>query len=114
MREPDLAGVSRYIPAEGFTELVPETDRLLRLDAKAFAGLFQSERKIALRAVDLHATQAGDVAIVTGKRVGYVASPDAAVVPPEGRVVFSMVWSKHADAWQLHHIHLSPLAASKP
>ena len=110
----DLPGVSRYIPAEGFTEIVPETDKLLQLDAKAFAGLFQSGRKIALRAVDLQASVYGDTAIVTGKRVGYIAGPGATDVPPDGRVAFSMVWTKQANAWQLHHIHLSTLAASKP
>ncbi len=110
----DLAGVSRYIPAEGFTEIVPETDKLLQLDAKAFAGLFQSGRKIALRVVDLQTTAAGDTVIVTGKRVGYVAGPDATAVPPDSRLAFSMVWTKQASAWQLHHIHLSSIAASKP
>jgi ketosteroid isomerase-like protein len=110
----DLASVSRYIPSEGFTEITPETDKLLQLDAKAFATLFQSGRRIALRAMDMQATVMGDAAIVTGKRVGYVTAADAADTPAEGRLAFTMVWSKRANAWQLRHIHLSTLGAGKP
>lgn len=106
----DFVGVSHYIPDVGFTEIVPETDKLLELNAKAFEGLFKSGRKIALRAVDLQARVLGDNAIVTGTRVGYVAAADSTAVPSDGRLTFTMVWSKHAQVWQLHHIHLSAQA----
>src|ERR1035437_6476873 len=49
----DLSGVARYIPSGGFSEIIPETNKLLQLDAKAFEGLFESDRKISLRAVDV-------------------------------------------------------------
>jgi ketosteroid isomerase-like protein len=107
----DLSGVSRYIAPEGFSETIPETDTLLQLDAKAFDGLFKSGRKIDVRAVEVQAQVFGDNAIVTGKRLGSVTAAD--VIPVEGRLAFSMVWSKRAEGWQLRHIHLSTLAAGK-
>jgi len=109
----DLAGVSRYLAAEGFTEIVPETDKVLQLNASAFEGLFKSGRKIALRAVDVQARVVGDSAIVTGMRVGYVAAADASITPQDGRLAFTMVWSRHAQAWQLQHIHLSASRTSQ-
>ena len=107
----DLPGVSRYIAPEGFSETIPETDKLLQLNAKAFDSLFTSGRKIDLRAVEVQAQVFGDNAIVTGKRVGSVTAADAA--PVEGRLAFTIVWSKRAQGWQIRHIHLSALPAGQ-
>lgn len=102
----DLAAVARYLPAEGFTETVPESKALLHLDAKAFEGLFKSGRQIDLRAADLTLQRFGDTALVTGTRLGGIGTADAA--PSPGRLAFTMVWTCAASGWQLRHLHLSP------
>lgn len=104
----DLPGVSRYLTAEGFTEIVPETDTLLQLNAAAFDGLFKSGRKVDLHIVGVRAQVFGDSTVVTGKRVGSITA--AGAVPVERQLAFSMVWTCLAGSWQVRHLHLSALA----
>lgn len=107
----NLAAVARYLDTEGFTEFVPESDKLLQLDANAFAGLFKSGAQIDLRLVDVQVKATGDAAIVTGTRTGAITRPGAAVV--EGKSLITMVWFKKDNAWLLKHIHLSPVTSNK-
>jgi len=111
MSASDLAGVSRYLPADGFTELSGSATAPHRLDAAAFAGLFKSGTRVALRATDLQVQSFGETAIVTGLRVGTIAPPGAQAV--EMAAPFTMVWTQAEGQWQLRHVHLStpvPLA----
>lgn len=111
MSAENLPGVAAYVPAQGFSEILPESDKLLQLDIKAFEALFKSGRKIDLKVVDLQAQAIGEAAIVTGKRVGSIAAPGTPAV--EGRLAFTMIWSKAGGGWQLKHLHLSALPVSK-
>ena len=88
----DLAGVSRYLPADGFTELGEGPSTPHRLDAAAFAGLFKSGARIALRVTDLQVQAIGDAAVVTGVRVGSVTPPGDTAV--EMSAPFTMVWTQ--------------------
>lgn len=106
----NLAAVAKYLDTEGFTEFVPESDKLLQLDANAFAGLFKSGAQIDLRLVDVQVKAAGDAAIVTGTRTGAITKPGAAVV--ESKSLITMVWFKKDNAWLLRHIHLSPVTGN--
>lgn len=101
----DLAGVTRYLPAGGFTELQGDASAPHTLDAAAFAGLFKSGAHIELHATALQAQSFGDAAVVTGVRVGSLAPPGTQAV--ETRAPFTMVWTRGADGWQLRHVHLS-------
>jgi len=101
----DLNAVARYLPADGFTETVPESKELLHLDAKAFDGLFRSGRQIDLRVADLALQRFGDSALVTGTRLGGIGAPDAA--PASGRLAFTALWTRAPSGWQLRHLHLS-------
>ncbi|MFZ6712469.1 YybH family protein [Undibacterium sp. TC9W] len=107
----NLTAVASYLDTEGFTEFVPESEKLLQLDANAFAGLFKSGAQIDLRLVDVQVKATADAAIVTGTRVGAITKPGAAVV--EGKSLITMVWFKKDNAWLLKHIHLSPMISSK-
>ena len=101
----DLAGVTRYLPAAGFTELDGDAAAPRRIDAAAFAGLFRSGAHVAFRVDDMQEQALGDVAIVTGVRIGAIAPPAgtaAATATP-----FTMVWRRDGDGWQLRHVHLS-------
>lgn len=105
MSAQDTAAVSRFVPEQGFSELTPESPRLLQLDMKAFKSLFAAGRRIDLRVGDARAQQVGDAVIVTGTRVGYIAPPQAAAV--EARLSFTMVWQQEGDGWKIRHIHFS-------
>ncbi|MES2039764.1 MAG: nuclear transport factor 2 family protein [Pseudomonadota bacterium] len=107
----NLAAVASYLGPEGFTEFVAESDKLLQLDANAFAGLFKSGAQINLRLVDVQVQATGDAAIVTGTRIGSISKPGATVV--DGRYLVTMVWFKKDNTWLLKHIHLSPVSNSK-
>ena len=104
----DLAGVTRYVPPGGFTELQGDASSPHTLDAAAFAGLFASGAHIELRATALQSQSFGDTAVVTGVRVGSITPPGAPAV--EMRAPFTMVWTRGADGWQLRHVHLSAAA----
>lgn len=101
----DLAGVTRYLPAGGFTEMQGDAASPHTLDAAAFAGLFKSGARIALHVSDVQSQSFGDAAVVTGVRMGSITPPGAPVV--EMRAPFTMVWTHGADGWQLRHVHLS-------
>ena len=101
----DLAGVTRYLPADGFTELQGDAATPHKLDAGAFAGLFKSGARIALRASDVQSRSFGETSVVTGVRLGSITPPGATAV--ETRTPFTMVWTHAADGWQLRHVHLS-------
>ncbi|MEK8031753.1 nuclear transport factor 2 family protein [Ideonella sp. DXS29W] len=106
MSAQDTAAVSRFVPEQGFSELTPESPRLLQLDMKAFKSLFAAGRRIDLRVGDARAQQVGDAAvIVTGIRVGYIAPPQAAAVVAQ--LPFTMVWQHQGDGWKIRHIHFS-------
>ena len=107
----NLAAVASYLDTEGFTEFVAESDKLLQLDANAFAALFKSGAQIDLRLLDVQVKATGDAAIVTGTRIGAITKPGAAVV--EGKSLITMVWFKKNNAWLLKHIHLSPVTSNK-
>ncbi|BBB65762.1 hypothetical protein UNDYM_1509 [Undibacterium sp. YM2] len=107
----NLTAVASYLDTEGFTEFVAESDKLLQLDANAFAGLFKSGAQIDLRLLDVQVKATSDAAIVTGTRVGAITRPGAAVV--EAKSLITMVWFKKDNAWLLKHIHLSPVTSNK-
>lgn len=111
MSTADLAAVSRYIPAEGFSETIPETDKLLQIGIKAFEALFKSGKKIDLKVIEIQSQVFGDTAVVTGKRVGSITPPGVTAV--EGQVAFSMIWSHSDGRWLVRHLHLSALPAAK-
>lgn len=104
----DLEGFLKYRPDDGFTEFTPGSKRLERLDLKPFSDLLNSDRRISLRAESLNARVIGDVAIVTGLRIGYV-SP---TVAPADEVSYglTMVWRPINGQMKLLHLHYSPLA----
>jgi ketosteroid isomerase-like protein len=101
----DLPALLRYLPPAGFTELEPGFGEPRVLAQPAFESLFGSPLSISLRAEDLRVQQFGDVAVVTGVRVGAVGPKDAP--PAAARVPFTMVWSHEAQGWRLRHVHLS-------
>lgn len=102
----DLAGVVRYVPATGFTELDGDASTPHRLDATAFAGLFKSGARIALRVDDVQEQPLGDVVVVTGVRIGAITPPGAAPAA-DAATPFTMVWQRDGDGWRLRHVHLS-------
>ncbi|KPC52522.1 nuclear transport factor 2 family protein [Amantichitinum ursilacus] len=106
----DLAGVQRYVPATGFTEIEAGASAARRLDMQAFAALFQAPLDINLRATSLDVQVLGDTAIVIGQRVGSVTPKGKTAVA--STVLFSSVWSLDAGHWQLRHMHLSAPAES--
>lgn len=65
----DLAGVLRYIPAAGFTEIGPSAPSVHILKPAAFEALFNSDAVIKLRAEDVNVQRLGSTAVVTGVRV---------------------------------------------
>jgi len=107
----NLQGVMDVIPAQGFTEVSPDSNEVRRLDAKAFEGLFKSGMAINLRMTGMQVQMLGDVAIVTGTRVGSITPPGNTSV--EERQLATLVWSKPGGQWRLQHIHLSALSAAK-
>lgn len=111
MSRRDLPGVLRYIPAEGFTEISPDSNGVQRLDAAAFAGLFKSAMVIDLHMTGMQVQTAGNAAVVTGIRVGAISALGS--TPVEGRQLATLIWSKAGTQWQLQHIHLSVLSSEK-
>lgn len=107
----DLPGILRLIPADGFTEIGPNSAEVHRLDAKVFEGLFKSGMAISLRMTGMQEQTFGDTAVVTGTRVGRIAPQGA--VPAEDRQLATLVWSRVGNGWQLRHLHLSALPAAK-
>jgi ketosteroid isomerase-like protein len=101
----DLAGVLRYIPAAGFTEIGPSAPSVHVLKPAAFEALFNSDAVIKLRAEDVNVQRFGSTAVVTGVRVGSVGPKDKPST--ELRAPFTMVWTSDNGGWQLRHIHLS-------
>lgn len=108
MSAKDLEGFLKYRPEDGFTEFTPGSKRLERLEQKPFADLFNSDRRISLRTEDLSARVVGDVAIVTGLRVGYVSPTPAAA--DDVSYGLTMVWRPVNGQMKLLHLHYSPLA----
>ena len=47
----------------------------------------------------------GDVAVVTGVRIGSIAPAGTAAV--EAATPFTMVWQRDGAGWRLRHVHLS-------
>ena len=50
---------------------------------------------------DVREQALGDVAVVTGVRIGSIAPAAASATP------FTMVWQREGSGWQLRHVHLS-------
>lgn len=109
MTAKDAPGFLKYRPPGGFTEFTPSSKELQRLELKPFTDLFASDMRISLRAEDIKVQLIGDVAVVTGTRIGYVAAPNT--TPVEVRYALTMVWARTNGALQLQHLHYSPLAA---
>ncbi len=107
----NLPGVLRFIPAQGITEIGPDTNQVHRLYAKAFEDLFKSPLLIDLRMEGMQVQALGTVAVVTGTRIGSVTMPG--IVPIEERQLATLVWLKVGDQWKLQHIHLSAPPAVK-
>jgi ketosteroid isomerase-like protein len=101
----DLAGVLRYIPAAGFTEIGPSAPSVHILKPAAFEALFNSDAVIKLRAEDVNVQRLGSTAVVTGVRVSSVGPKDKPST--ELRAPFTMVWTSDNGSWRLRHIHLS-------
>ena len=101
----DLPDILRFIPTDGFTEISANSAEVHRLDAKAFEELFKSGMAINLRLTGMQEQVFGDMAVVTGTRVGGVAPGGA--VPAEDQQLATLVWSRVGNGWQLRHIHLS-------
>ncbi|KQV45010.1 nuclear transport factor 2 family protein [Massilia sp. Root335] len=101
----DLAGVLRYIPAAGFTEIDPSAPSVHVLKPAAFEALFNSDAVIKLRAEDVNVQRFGSTAVVTGVRLGSVGPKDKP--SNELRAPFTMVWTSDNGSWHLRHIQLS-------
>lgn len=101
----DLAGVLRYIPAAGFTEVSPSAPSVHVVKPVAFETLFTSDAVIKLRAEDVNVRRFGSTAVITGVRVGSIDPKDKPST--ERRAPFTMVWTVEDGNWQLRHIHLS-------
>ena len=101
----DLAGVLRYIPATGFTEIGPSAPSAHVLTSSAFEALFNSDAVIKLRAEGVNVQRFGSTAVVTGIRVGSIGPKDKSST--ELRTPFTMVWTNDNGGWHLRHIHLS-------
>ena len=101
----DLAGVLRYIPAAGFTEIGPSASSVHVLKPVAFEALLSSDTLIRLRAEDVNVQRFGSTVVVTGIRVGSVGAMDNRSA--ELRAPFTMIWTSDNGNWQLRHIHLS-------
>jgi len=101
----DLAGVLRYVPAAGFTEIGPSAPSAHVLKPSAFEALFNSDAVIKLRDEDVNVQRFGGTAVLTGVRVGSVGPKDKPSA--ELRVPFTMVWTNDNGRWQLRHVHLS-------
>lgn len=101
----DLAGVLRYVPTAGFTEIGPSSPSVHVLKPAAFEALFNSDAVIKLRAEEVNVQRFGNTAVVTGVRVGSVGPKDKPST--ELRTQFTMVWTSDNGSWQLRHIHLS-------
>lgn len=101
----DLAGVLRYIPAAGFTEIGPSAPSVHILKPAAFEALFNSDAVIKLRAEDVNVQRLDSTAVVTGVRVSSVGPKDKPST--ELRAPFTMVWTSDNGSWRLRHIHLS-------
>jgi len=101
----DLAGVLRYVPAAGFTEIGPSAPSVHFLKPAAFEALFNSDAVINLRAEEVNVQRFGGTAVVTGVRVGSVGPKDKPAA--ELRAPFTMVWTSDNGRWQLRHVHLS-------
>jgi len=101
----DLAGVLRYIPATGFTEIGPSAPSAHVLTSAAFEALFNSDAVIKLRGEDVNVQRFGSTAVVTGVRVGSIGPKDKPST--ELRTPFTMVWTNDSGGWHLRHIHLS-------
>jgi hypothetical protein len=98
----DLAGVLRYIPVAGFTEIGPSAPSVHVLKPAAFEALIASDAAIKLRAEDVNVQYFGSTAIVTGVRVGSVGPTDKPTT--ELRAPFTMVWTSDNGSRQLRHI----------
>lgn len=98
--------VLRYIPEGGFSEFNSGSE-LHQLDARAFEKLFASPLAIDLHAEGVRAERFGDVALVTGTRVGSLTPPGE--TPKSIRHAFSMVWTLSERQWRLRHVHLSAM-----
>ncbi len=107
----DLPGILSLIPADGFTEISPDSNGVQRLDAKAFEGLFKSGLAIDLHITGLQVQALGTAAVVTGVRVGSITPPGTK--PVEERQLATLVWSRADSGWQLRHIHLSAPSSTK-
>jgi len=101
----DLAGVLRYIPAAGLTEVGSSAPSVHVLKPAAFEALFNSDAVIKLRVEDVNVQSFGGTAVATGVRVGSVGPKDK--LSTELRAPFTMVWTSDNGSWQLRHIHLS-------
>lgn len=101
----DLDGVSRYLPADGFTEFGVGAGRTTRLARQNFAAFFKSDTAIDLHAENLTAQEFGDTTIVTGMRVGSMTPKGQPV--HEERSALTMVWIRTGGRWQVRHVHLS-------
>lgn len=108
----DLDGVLQYVPPEGFTEVGVGASETHRLDRHAFEAFLKSELAINLRAVGLAVQEFGDMAIVTGMRVGSITPKGEQV--KENRALFTMVWIKADGRWLLRHVHLSAVEPAPP
>ena len=101
----DLAGVLRYVPATGFTEISPSAPSVHVLKPAAFEALFNSDAVVNLRAEDVNVQCFGSTAIVMGVRVGSVGPKDKPST--ELRAPFTMIWARDNGSWRLRHILLS-------
>ena len=101
----DLAGVARYVPEAGFTELDGDAVSPRHIDVAAFAGLFKSGVRVRFRVSDMREQPLGDVVVVTGERIGAIEPPGATVA--DSLTPFTMVWARDGTGWKLHHAHLS-------
>jgi ketosteroid isomerase-like protein len=103
----DLDGVSRYLPADGFTEFGVGAGDTIRLARQNFAAFFNSDTGISLHAEHLSAQEFGDTTIVTGMRVGAI-TPKGQPIRQE-RAALTMVWIKTDGRWLVRHVHLSAI-----
>lgn len=100
-----------YMATGGYTEITA-TGRRVKIDEAYVRQVFRSGLRVLFDATELEVRLFGDVALVTGYRVGGPLMDGSG--PPRERFALSMVWVRERG-WKLSHVHLSPTAdTSRP
>ncbi|HTU64860.1 MAG TPA: nuclear transport factor 2 family protein [Steroidobacteraceae bacterium] len=106
----DLAALSGYLPAGGFTEFSPPEGTLKTLTRDHFRGVFASGAAVDLRVEQANVRALDRAAIVTGYRTGSITLPGGKRLDVHD--CLSMIWARDAATWTLRHVHISACAGA--